>query len=59
MKTQFDKELYNQRWQIESAFPCNKRLLGSALRSRTEQSRERECFLRMLTHDLMILRRAA
>lgn len=59
MKTQFDKELYNQRWQIESAFSRNKRLLGSALRSRTEHSRERECFLRILTHNLMILRRAA
>jgi transposase len=59
MKTQFDKELYNQRWQIESAFSRNKRLLGSALRSRTEQARERECFLRILTHNLMILRRAA
>lgn len=59
MKKHFDKELYNQRWQIESAFSRNKRLLGSALRSRTEQSRERECFLRILTHNLMIIRRAA
>jgi hypothetical protein len=30
IETQFDKELYNQRWQIKSAFSCNKRLLGSA-----------------------------
>ena len=59
MKIQFDKELYNQRWQIESAFSRNKRLLGSALRARNEQSRERECFLRILTHNLMIIRRAA
>jgi transposase len=59
MKTQFDKELYNQRWQIESAFSRNKRLLGSALKARTEQSRERECFLRILTHNLMVIRRAA
>jgi len=59
MKTQFDKELYNQRWQVESAFSRNKRLLGSALRARTEQSRERECLLRILTHNLMIIRRAA
>lgn len=59
MKTQFDKELYNQRWQIESAFSRNKRLLGSALRARTEQSRQRECFLRTLTHNLMIIRCAA
>jgi len=59
MKKQFDKELYNQRWQIESVFSRNKRLLGSALRARTEQSRQRECFLRILTHNLMIIRRAA
>jgi len=59
MKEHFVKEHYNQRWQIESAFSRNKRLLGSALRSRTNQSRERECFLRILTHNLMIIRRAA
>jgi len=59
MKEHFDKERYNQRWQIESAYSRNKRLLGSALRARTEQSRERECFLRILTHNLMIIRRAA
>ena len=59
MKEHFDKEQFNQRWQIESAFSRNKRLLGSALRARTDTSRERECFLRMLTHNLMIIRRAA
>jgi len=59
MKEQFDKEQYNQHWQIESAFSQNKRLLGSALRARTDPSRERECFLRILTHNLMIIRRAA
>ena len=59
MKTQFDKERFNQRWQVESAFSRNKRLLGSALRATTEQSRERECLLRILTHNLMIIRRAA
>ena len=59
MKTHFDKELYNQRWQIESAYSRNKRLLGSALRGRTDDSRERECLLRILTHNLMIIRRAA
>jgi transposase len=59
MKTQFDKELYNQRWQIESAFSQHKRLLGSALKGRTEYSRECECLTRILTHNLMIIRRAA
>ena len=59
MKEHFPKKIYNQRWHVESAISQNKRILGSALRARSEQSRERECFLRILTHDLMIIRRAA
>ena len=58
-KEKFDKKTYNNRWQIESVFSRNKRLLGSALRNRTEVSRERECLLRVLTHNLMIIRRVA
>ena len=58
MKEHFVKELYNQRWQIESAISQNKHIFGSALRARTKQSREHECFLRILTHNLMIIRRA-
>ena len=58
-KEKFDKKIYNNRWQVESVFSRNKRLLGSALRNRSEASRERECLLRALTHNLMILRRAA
>jgi len=59
MKRDFDKETYNHRWQVESVISRNKRLLGSALRNRTELSRQRECLLRVLTHNLMIIRRAA
>jgi transposase len=59
MKKHFVKELYNQRWQIESTISQNKRILGPALRARTVQSREREFFLRILTHNLIIIRRAA
>jgi hypothetical protein len=59
MKANFDKKVYNNRWQIESVFSRHKRLLGSALRNRSEVSRESECLLRVLTHNLMILRRAA
>jgi len=58
-KEKFNKKIYNNRRQIESVFSRNKRLLGSALRNRTEISRERECLLRVLTHNLMIIRRAA
>ena len=59
MATQFDSQAYGQRWQVESVFSRHKRLLGSALRNRTDISRERECLLRVLTHNLMIIRRAA
>lgn len=59
MKTRFPKRLYGQRWHIESMFSQHKRVLGSSLRSRTEASRERECYSRVLTHNLMILRRVA
>jgi hypothetical protein len=59
MKGNFDRRVYNNRWQIESVFSRHKRLLGSALRNRAEVSRERECLLRVLTHNLMIIRCAA
>lgn len=59
MKTRFPKRLFGQRWHIESMFSQHKRVLGSALRARTDESRERECYGRVLTHNLMILRRVA
>lgn len=49
------KRVYGQRWQAESAFSRHKRLLGSALRGKSDASRERECNLRVLTHNLMLL----
>ena len=55
MKRRFAKRKYGQRWQVESAFSRHKRLLGSALRGRSDAARERECYLRVLTHNLMIL----
>ncbi|MFQ6047988.1 MAG: transposase [Phycisphaerae bacterium] len=59
MKRRFPRRLYGHRWHIESAISQTKRRLGPALRSRTDSTRESECMLRILTHDLMILRRAA
>jgi hypothetical protein len=59
MSEDFDKKSYNNRWQVESVFSRHKRLLGSALRNRSQLSRERECLVRVLTHNLMIIRRAA
>ena len=55
MKRRFHRRVYGQRWQVESAFSRHKRLLGAALRARTHAARERECFLRVLTHNLMLL----
>lgn len=55
MKRRFHRRKYGQRWQAESAFSRHKRLLGSALRGRSDGSRERECYLRVLTHNLMLL----
>jgi hypothetical protein len=49
------KRVYGQRWQAESAFSRHKRRLESALRGRSDESRERECYLRVLTHNLMLL----
>jgi transposase len=59
MVQRFARKAYRNRWQVESVFSRNKRLLGSALRARKRTSRERECFVRILTHNLMIIRRAA
>ncbi|HEY7158488.1 MAG TPA: transposase [Gemmataceae bacterium] len=49
------RRMYGQRWQAESVFSRHKRLLGSALRGKSDASRERVCYLRVLTHDLMLL----
>lgn len=49
------RRVYGQRWQAESAFSRHKRRLGSALGARSDDARERECQLRVLTHNLMLL----
>jgi len=49
------RRVYGQRWQAESAFSRHKRRLGSSLGGRSDASRERECRLRVLTHNLMLL----
>ena len=55
MKRGFPKAVYNQRWQVESAFSRHKRLLGPFLRARSLRSQRAECLIRVLTHNLMIL----
>jgi hypothetical protein len=49
------RRVFGQRWQAESAFSRHKRRLGSAVAGRSDESRKRECFLRVLTHNIMLL----
>jgi Transposase DDE domain len=55
MRRRFPRRKYGQRWQAESVFSRHKRLLDDALRSRSPDAQERECRLRVLTHNVMIL----
>jgi hypothetical protein len=50
---------YGQRWAVESAFARHKRLLRSALRGPADSSRQRECYLRVVTHNLLPLAASA
>jgi hypothetical protein len=56
MKRRFFKHIYARRWQIESLISRHKRLLGVSLRARRPRTQKQECLLRVLTHNLMILR---
>ena len=58
MKQRFPKKTYGQRWQIETVFSMLKRNMGAALRARTYHSQNREIRLRVLTHNLAVLRRS-
>jgi hypothetical protein len=55
MYRRFYKRLYRQRWQIESVISRLKRRLGSALRGKNDAARERDCRMKILTHNLMLL----
>ncbi len=55
MQNSFPKNIYGQRWQIETVFSMLKRNMGSALRARNYHSQNREIRLRVLTHNLAIL----
>jgi len=54
MKRLKNREGYGQRWQAESAFSAQKRLLGSALRARTWLAQQAEMAIRVLTHNCML-----
>lgn len=55
MYRRFLKRVYRQRWQIESVISRIKRRLGSALRGIADAARERDCHMKIVTHDLMVL----
>ena len=55
MSRRFPNRKFRNRWQIESVFSRFKRRLGYALRAVTEQSRATECFVRVLTYNLMVV----
>lgn len=58
MKRRFGrfKRWFGQRWQAETVNSMIKRLLGAALRARRDVSQFREIILRVITHNVMILR---
>lgn len=55
MRRRFPQRVYGHRAHAEGSFSQHKRVLGSALRNRTESSRAYECLFRVLTHNVMIL----
>jgi hypothetical protein len=59
MAERFPARRYAQRAQAESVYSRLKRRLGSELRARSAQGRHWEARVRVLTHNLMILKRSA
>lgn len=56
MKAHFPKKTYGQRWQVETVFSMIKRVLGECLNATTLRGQYRTLALKVLTHNLMILR---
>lgn len=56
MARRFDRHVYGQRWQAESAISMHKRRFDPALRSRFERTQNQEALLRILAHDIAIVR---
>jgi len=55
MRTDFNQELYGQRWQVETIFSMIKRNYGSALCGRHYWSQCRDMLLLVLTHNIAII----
>lgn len=56
MRRRFLRRVYKQRAHVESTFSQHKRVLGSSLRARTRSTRRAETLLRVLVHNILILR---
>lgn len=59
MKRRKNRVGYGQRWQAETAFSTNKRVLGTALKARKWRAQKSEIYLRVLTHNLLLVAGAA
>lgn len=55
MATRLNRQLYGQRWQVETVNSMLKRNLGAALRAKTYWSQCREIVLRLFVHNVMIV----
>ncbi|MDE2699534.1 MAG: hypothetical protein OXI23_11735 [Gemmatimonadota bacterium] len=58
MKRTFSKARYHQRWHIESAIARHKRRLDCVIQACSLTAQIREGYLRVITHNLMILQKA-
>ena len=55
MQQEFDKEIFGQRWQVETVFSMIKRNQGEALLSKSDLAQNREMMLKVLTHNIAII----
>ena len=55
MRNDFNKEIFGQRWQVETVFSMIKRNFGSAVRARNYWSQCRELMLMVLAHNLAVI----
>jgi hypothetical protein len=55
MRLHFQSQVYKGRVQVECVFSRIKRVLGPWIKARKWESQERECHLKLLTFNLMLL----
>jgi len=55
MQEEFEKEIFGQRWQVETVFSMIKRNQGEALLSKSDLAQNREMMLKVLTHNIAII----